>query len=612
MKPLEFKLLNLWVWSVVMWVAVAGSPGLGQEPPASVKVSQFKAHLDSAEAAYRAQDVAKLGEHVNAATAVLEEILQATLKEDVPEIRNQHKRLVAAHRILKTAKAKPNPLPQLKFNYVESDPAGNDMVGNRVSFQTTIAPLIAQKCGNCHVRESRGNTSLATAADLANHVFPGDSSRSYLFEIVENNTMPPNNNKLTDDEKKTMKQWIEEGGQLDPGQTTFDLRPLVQPAQPANMPEVPRATENDTVFFSKHVAPLLAESCNGCHIAANNLRGGLSLENFTRVLRGGDSGAMIVPGKPEESLLIKKLQGTADGQQMPINRPKWSAEQIELVSTWIREGARFDGLDPAQSVVDLAQRSTIQNLTAEQLEQRRADLLIKNWKLALVDQPYQQGQSEHFAWIAGDKVDAKRIEQWIKIAEQEYKQRQVTLAIEPTNSYSQGRIALFVPGSNYDYTEFAKMLSRREVTSSVRGYWDQTIEGPYVVLSPSISDQEVSEQLPQWIGATMVANLAPSLPPWFCESVALALEENRGGRPRAGSGTAWAGPPPGSVQRWMEGRLDQSTKAALDRAAAATWKKQRPQLKEILKQLQAGQQLESLLQARTGGTVAEFVTVLLQ
>lgn len=611
MKPLNFVFWIFLVGTFFFWQTRSMSPVVAQEQPASIKVTQLKAHLDSAETAARAQDVTKFTEHVNAAIAVLEEILKATRKEDVPEIRIQHKRLVAAHRLLKSAKAKPEPLPQLKFNYVEADPAA-EMNANRVSFQTTIAPLIAQKCGNCHVREARGNTSLATAADLSNHVFPGDSSRSYLFEIVDNNTMPPNNNKLTDQEKKTLKQWIDEGGQLDPGQTAFDLRTLMQATPPADMPNVPRATENDTVFFSKQVAPLLAESCNGCHIAANNLRGGLSLENFTRILQGGDSGTMIVPGNPDDSLLIKKLKGTADGQQMPINRPKWSAEQIELVSTWIREGARFDGLDPAQSVVDLAQRSAIRSLTAEQLAQRRADLLLKNWKLALVDQPYQQGESEHFAWIAGDKVDAKRIEQWIRIAEQEYKQRQSSLGIEPSNTYSQGRIALFVPGSNYDYTEFAKMLSRREVTGSVRGYWDQTIEGPYMVLSPAISDEEVSDLLPQWIGAAMVANLAPSLPAWFCESVSLALEDSRSGRPRTGSGTAWAGPPPGSIPRWMEGRLDMNTKAALDRAAAATWKKQRPQLKEILKQLQTGQQLESLLQARSGGTVAEFVGLLLQ
>lgn len=611
MKLLDFDVAKLWVLTLVLFLVATGCPVLAQDAPASIKVTQLKAHLDSAETAYRAQDVAKVTEHVNAATAVLEEILQATRKADVPEIRAQHKRLVAAHRILKAAKAKPNPLPTLKFNYVESDPSESEMSVNRVSFQNTIAPLIAQKCGNCHVREARGNTSLATAADLANHVFPGDSSRSYLFEIVDNNTMPPNNNKLTDEEKKTLKQWIDEGGQLDPGQTMFDLRPLVQPAQPENMPEVARATENDTVFFAKDIAPLLAESCNGCHIAGNNLRGGLSVENFTRVMRGGDSGAMIAPGNPDESLLIKKLKGTADGQQMPINRPKWSDEQIALISTWIREGARFDGLDPAQSVVDLAQRSAIQSMTAEQLDQRRSELLVKNWKLALVDQPFQQGQSEHFAWIAGEKVDAKRLEQWVKLAEQAFEQREAALGIDPQNAFAQGKIALFVPGSNYDYTEFAKMLSQRESSGSLRGYWAQTLEGPYIVLGASLTDEQIEENLSQWIGAAMVANLAPSLPAWFCESVALGLHDDRRLRNRAGN-TPSPATPADSVQRWLEGRLDPNNKQLLDQAASLAWKKQRQMLKSILEELQAGKPLESILKARSGGSVADFVAALLQ
>lgn len=610
-KPTMTRIVQVLVWAMVVVLFIGPASSWGQEPAASIKVTQLKAHMDAAETAAKAQDVAKVTEHVNASIDVLEEILTATRKADVPEIRVQHKRLVAAHRWLKNAKAKPEPLPQLKFNYVESDPNEDEMNANRVSFQTTIAPLIVKKCGNCHVRESRGDTSLASAADIAAHVFPGDSERSYLFEIVANNTMPPNRNKLTDEEKKTLKQWIEEGGQLDAGQTTFDLRPLMQAEPAGDKAEVSRATENDTVFFSKDIAPLLAESCNGCHIAANNLRGGLSVENYTRLMRGGDSGAVIVAGKPEDSLLIKKLKGTAEGQQMPVNRPKWTPEQIELISTWIREGARFDALDPNQSVVSLAQRAAIQGMTDEQLQQRRADLLIKNWKVALVDQPYQQGQSDHFAWIAGDKVDANRIEQWVKIAEQEFQQRQEGLAVAADNVFAKGRISLFIPGSNYDYTEIAKMLSRREATGSQRGYWDQSIEGPYIVFSASLTDEQVEENLPQWVGSATVANIAPSLPIWFCDSVAMSLQEERRGRGRP------TNKPPANtaadmVQRWLEGRLDPATKQLVDQAAAAAWKKQRQELKKILAELQSGQALDSLLQARSGGSVSDFVKKLLQ
>jgi mono/diheme cytochrome c family protein len=599
--------------SWVLGLAWGVDDGWSQDTEPAVQVTRLKAHLDAADEAYRQQDPAKILEHVNQAVGVLEEILQATRREDVAEIRAQHKRLVAAHRLLKNLKAKPNPLPQLKFKYV--DPAA-DGAGPRpegISFRNAIAPLIAQKCGRCHVARASGGTRLATVADLNNHVFPGDSGRSYLYEIVANDTMPQGNNKLTAEEKRTLQQWIDQGAKLDVGLDDFDLRSLMPGGEPAaaEAAAVSPATENDTVFFSRQLAPLFVESCQGCHIQANNLRGGLSLDNFSRLLRGGDSGGLIVPGRPEDSLLIKKLTGMADGQQMPINRPKWTDEQIEWVRTWIREGARFDGLDPEQSVVELARRSAIESLSAEEINQRRSVLLLQHWKLALVDQPYQQGQTEHFDWIAGAKVDLPQIEQWVKLAEQEYRRREAALGIQPDNAFAKGRIALLIPESNYDYSEVAKMLSRREAGGRVRGYWDQSLEGPYLVVAASLSEAEVQEHLPLWIGSAMVANLAPGLPTWFCDSVAVALDEGRRGRPRAAP-PAWSGAPSEVAQRWLEGRLEAQLQDAVHHTAAMAWRKQRGPLKEILQQLQSGQRLESLLQSRAGGSVADFVTALLQ
>jgi hypothetical protein len=109
----------------------------------------------------------------------------------------------------------------------------------------------------------------------------------------------------------------------------------------------------------------------------------------------------------------------------------------------------------------------------------------------------------------------------------------------------------------------------------------------------------------------MVANLAPSLPAWFCESVALGLHDDRRGRGRTGNTPAPAAPAD-SVQRWLEGRLDPNNKQLLDQATALAWKKQRPMLKSILEELQAGKPLEAVLKTRSGGTVTDFVAALLQ
>ena len=98
-----------------------------------------------------------------------------------------------------------------------------------------------------------------------------------------------------------------------------------------------KATGKETVSFAGDVAPLLVESCKGCHINAMRASGGLSMDTFAQLLRGGDSGDIIIPGKGEESLLVKKLRGTM-GLRMLLGRPAFSEESIKLILR-IDEGA---------------------------------------------------------------------------------------------------------------------------------------------------------------------------------------------------------------------------------------------------------------------------------
>src|SRR3954471_16173304 len=71
-------------------------------------------------------------------------------------------------------------------------------------------------------------------------------------------------------------------------------------------------------FFEKQVRPLLVEQCHGCHSAkANKTRGGLALDSREAILAGGESGPAVVPGKPEQSLLLAAVRGTKAELQMP-------------------------------------------------------------------------------------------------------------------------------------------------------------------------------------------------------------------------------------------------------------------------------------------------------
>ncbi len=90
-------------------------------------------------------------------------------------------------------------------------------------------------------------------------------------------------------------------------------------------------------FFESKVRPILVQSCYECHSSdAMKVQAGLYLDSREGVLQGGDSGNAIVPGKPEESLLISAIR--YEGLEMPPDR-KLTSREVEILTQWIRNGA---------------------------------------------------------------------------------------------------------------------------------------------------------------------------------------------------------------------------------------------------------------------------------
>ncbi len=96
-------------------------------------------------------------------------------------------------------------------------------------------------------------------------------------------------------------------------------------------------TPEATAFFESKVRPLLAEQCYGCH-GSKAVQGGLRLDTKEAILHGGDHGAALVAGKPEQSLLIKAVQYTDKSLQMPP-RGRLSNAQIAVLMEWVKRGA---------------------------------------------------------------------------------------------------------------------------------------------------------------------------------------------------------------------------------------------------------------------------------
>ena len=92
-------------------------------------------------------------------------------------------------------------------------------------------------------------------------------------------------------------------------------------------------------FFEKRIRPLLADACHRCHSADSDpLKGGLRLDSKAGLMKGGENGAVIVPGHPEQSRLIEAIGWENPDFQMPPRR-RLTAAQIADLTDWIRDGA---------------------------------------------------------------------------------------------------------------------------------------------------------------------------------------------------------------------------------------------------------------------------------
>ena len=92
-------------------------------------------------------------------------------------------------------------------------------------------------------------------------------------------------------------------------------------------------------FFEKHIRPVLASRCLECHAAEHKVKAGLRLDHPAGWLVGGDSGPAVLPGRPDDSPLIKAIRYTKlEFEAMPP-RSALPREEVALLEEWVRRGA---------------------------------------------------------------------------------------------------------------------------------------------------------------------------------------------------------------------------------------------------------------------------------
>ena len=195
-----------------------------------------------------------------------------------------------------------------------------------VSFESDIQPLFKAKCWKCHGEKvQKGELALHTPALIQKGgesgavLVAGKSAESHLFELVKHGEMPPDRQgTLTESEVELIRVWIDSGA-------TFG----------AEMPDHPRlVTQHDVV-------PILLLRCTVCH-GRHKQEGGLDLRDRASMLRGGKTGPAFVSGKPDESLLLKRIWA----EEMPPHPRLTEAsvkpmepEETKTLARWIQLGA---------------------------------------------------------------------------------------------------------------------------------------------------------------------------------------------------------------------------------------------------------------------------------
>jgi cytochrome c553 len=119
--------------------------------------------------------------------------------------------------------------------------------------------------------------------------------------------------------------------------------------------------ENSAELFETRVRPVLANNCYSCHTNSN--LGGLRVDSRASLLKGGKTGPAIVPGKPEESLLIRAVSQQDPKLKMPMGG-KLKDEEIADLAEWVKIGAPWpeSSVSPApvskgKSVITSEQRA---------------------------------------------------------------------------------------------------------------------------------------------------------------------------------------------------------------------------------------------------------------
>ncbi len=130
---------------------------------------------------------------------------------------------------------------------------------------------------------------------------------------------------------------------------TLALLTVLSLSAPASAAEDARPTAEQLRFFESKVRPVLANNCQRCH-GSQKQNGGLRLDSAEALRKGGDTGPVVEPGKPAESLLLRAVNHEGELKMPP--KEKLKPDEIAALTEWVRMGAPWPETRVARPTAD--------------------------------------------------------------------------------------------------------------------------------------------------------------------------------------------------------------------------------------------------------------------
>lgn len=492
-------------------------------------LAELSKEVAAAASLIKKKEFGEAGKTLDAVTKKLEDVAKAAgLTEADPNIRRVHLQVARQRATLEKAD------PSAKK---ESKP---------VSFALDVAPIITARCVECHGADNpRGSLCLdafagwRTGGKSGVLIVPGNAARSLLIARLKadegQGRMPRRGDPLTAEQIQTISDWINQGAKFDGGNERSTLADVTYNLEMKTLNiKLPKSTGSEQVKFTRDIAPWFTNLCLGCHNAQRK-SGGLSVATYYDLMKGGDSGEVIIPGDMENSRLFR-LVGGLELPRMPQGQRRITRQNYEDLKRWFQEGNTFDGPDPRALISSFTPAQTppqtapnpFASMTDAEMRPYRQKHSLDQLKRSLLRTDFATATSDDFLMFG--TVSDSRLKEVFSWAQGYLDTLNKTYGDH--GHPWRGRLAVFVLEDRSNFEDFMQIVVGKRPSSSQTDYSSVTegLEEAFVVLQ-DVGDEparglSLKAALGKHLGQAYIQQTGKPTPDWLARGVGLLTVES--------------------------------------------------------------------------------------